>query len=540
MNRVICAAAFVLGLAAVGWVGIGFVGSSWTALAMTAAIAAVYLLGAVEIRRFRAANASLAGALNALPIPLTDLDAWLSRVHPDLQGAVRLRIEGERVALPGPALTPYLVGLLVMLGMLGTFLGMILTFKGAAFALEGSTDLKAIRSALAAPISGLGLSFGASVAGVAASAMLGLMAAISRRERLVLARLLDVRTATVLRPFSLAHLRRETYQAVSVQAQAFPAVLDRVQDLLAGMEQRHQQLSEQLLAQQAQAHHETALRYTALAAAVERTLKESLSASTTLASEQIVPLVEAAMTRIAAHSADIHRHQIDTTQAHLAGLSHGFGETVQRVSDTWQQSLEHQAQADRQRLATWTSALTSAAATLQTEWQRVGDQTLAHQQTALVTLEKTATDITQASARDASQTLAAINQLLATAAELPLSGSDLIGQLRQETTRLTAHAGEAIDVATHVTASAVELASLGESFNHGVQLFTQTNERLMASLQRIEGALGQSLARSDEQLAYYVAQAREVIDLSITSQQGILDDLRRLHHEQAALPAAGR
>jgi hypothetical protein len=112
--------------------------------------------------------------------------------------------------------------------------------------------------------------------------------------------------------------------------------------------------------------------------------------------------------------------------------------------------------------------------------------------------------------------------------------------LRQETTRLTAHAGEAIDVATHVTASAVELASLSESFNHGVQLFTQTNEKLMASLQRIEGALGQSLARSDEQLAYYVAQAREVIDLSITSQQGILDDLRRLHHEQAALPAAGR
>ena len=69
---------------------------------------------------------------------------------------MRLRIEGERVALPGPALTPYLVGLLVMLGMLGTFLGMVVTFKGAVFALEGSSDLQAIRAALAGAHQGPG------------------------------------------------------------------------------------------------------------------------------------------------------------------------------------------------------------------------------------------------------------------------------------------------------------------------------------------------------------------------------------------------
>jgi hypothetical protein len=40
------------------------------------------------------------------------------------------------------------------------------------------------------------------------------------------------------------------------------------------------------------------------------------------------------------------------------------------------------------------------------------------------------------------------------------------------------------------------------------------------------------MQRSDEQLAYYVAQAREVIDLSISSQQGIVDDLRRLRSDQ--------
>jgi hypothetical protein len=47
-------------------------------------------------------------------------------------------------------------------------------------------------------------------------------------------------------------------------------------------------------------------------------------------------------------------------------------------------------------------------------------------------------------------------------------------------------------------------------------------------LQRIEGTLTQSIARSDEQLAYYVAQAREIIDLSLMSQKQIVDDLRQL------------
>ena len=75
----------------------------------------------------------------------------MQQVPGALRNTVRQRIEGERAALPGPALTPYLVGLLVMLGMLGTFLGMVVTFKGAVFALEGSTDLQAIRAALAAP-----------------------------------------------------------------------------------------------------------------------------------------------------------------------------------------------------------------------------------------------------------------------------------------------------------------------------------------------------------------------------------------------------
>ena len=53
-------------------------------------------------------------------------------------------------------------------------------------------------------------------------------------------------------------------------------------------------------------------------------------------------------------------------------------------------------------------------------------------------------------------------------------------------------------------------------------------------LQRIEAALDKSLARSDEQLAYYVAQAREVIDLSMMSQKQIVEDLQHIAGQRVA------
>ena len=57
----------------------------------------------------------------------------------------------------------------------------------------------------------------------------------------------------------------------------------------------------------------------------------------------------------------------------------------------------------------------------------------------------------------------------------------------------------------------------------------------MAHLQRVDETLGKAIARSDEQLAYYVAQAREVIDLSLHAQKQVVDELQRLANRPAAL-----
>ena len=183
MNKLLHHAAFCVGLAVIGWIGAGYLRTQPLALGMTALIAAFYLMGALELRRFHEATSALDQALRDLSEPPAALGDWLQRLPKSLRNAVRARIEGERSGLPGPALTPYLAGLLVLLGMLGTFLGMVVTLSRTSLAMERATDLQTMRDSLAAPVKGLGLAFGTSVAGVATSAMLGLMSALCRRQR---------------------------------------------------------------------------------------------------------------------------------------------------------------------------------------------------------------------------------------------------------------------------------------------------------------------------------------------------------------------
>ena len=210
MNKHWFSLAFSAGALAVAWVCYGFWFSNPLALLVTLLIGLVYAYGTQELRQYREATSQLSTALQSVTAPVTLLEAWLEGVPASLQNSVRLRVHGERVGLPGPALTPYLVGLLVMLGMLGTFLGMVVTLNGAVFALEGTSSIQAIRSAFSEPIKGLGLAFGTSVAGVATSAALGLMSAFSRRERMQAAHQLDTLIATHLRAFSLSYQRQET------------------------------------------------------------------------------------------------------------------------------------------------------------------------------------------------------------------------------------------------------------------------------------------------------------------------------------------
>ena len=127
-----------------------------------------------------------------------------------------------------------------------------------------------------------------------------------------------------------------------------------------------------------------------------------------------------------------------------------------------------------------------------------------------------------------------IDSLMASsAAALNAAGNAFSDNVATEAAKLS-------DIAAHVTSSAVDVASLSEAFGFAVNSFNEANEKLIANLQNIEGALDKSMSRSDEQLAYYVAQAREIIDLSMTSQKEVLEELRQLPAKQVAFAEGAR
>jgi hypothetical protein len=691
MNRFLQPLVFAAGLAAICWVGVGYIGNHPLALAITVLIAVFYVVGALELRRYHRATLGLSDALQGLNESPAGLGAWLDRIDASLQNAVRLRIEGERVGLPGPALTPYLAGLLVLLGMLGTFLGMVVTLNGTGAALQSATDLQSIRDSLSAPVKGLGLAFGTSVAGVAASAMLGLMSALCRRARLQAGQQLDTRIATTLRPFSQAHQREASFQLLERQAQGMPELVAQLSAMTAAMERQSEALSERLLASQDRFHTEAGGAYTGLAASVDRALKDSLIESARLAGATIRPVVEEAMAGIARETTALHGAVAQTVQQQLDGVSARFDAATGDVTGTWKAALadhrqtsetmagdlrqaldgfsdtfaqrsaalvdgvatrldstvdtvsthwrgalaQHErtsaqlaadtqqaltraadsfvqqaaglvqsvdqahaglqtdiASRDAQRLAAWTQALEAMAAALRQEWQQAGEHTVREQRQLGETLTQAVREMSERTEAQAKSTITEVAGLLQAAAEAPRAAAEVVAELRtklsdsmardntmlEERARILDTLGTLLDAVNHasteqraaidtlvassadlmervggrftdqigeqadrlatvgaqITGSAVEVASLGEAFGFAVERFGESNDKLVAHLQRIEGALGKSITRSDEQLAYYVAQAREVIDLSIMSQKQIVEDLQQIAARQPA------
>ncbi|MCC8688622.1 DUF802 domain-containing protein [Xanthomonas campestris] len=800
---------FLVGLLAVCWVGIGYLGSNPLGALVAAVISACYIAGALELYRYRQATIALEQALEGVSSAPAALADWLQTVPAGLRNAVRLRIQGERVALPAPVLTPYLVGLLVLLGMLGTLLGMMATLKGTGFALQSATDLQAIRGSLAAPVEGLAFAFGTSIAGVATSAMLGLLSALCRRERLQAVQQLDLKIATALHPYSDAHQRGETFKLQQQQSALMPALIDRLQALMASIEQHSAAADARLTAQQADFHARTEAAYLRLAESLQQSLQAGVADSARAVGDALQPAMAATMAGIAQETTALHARISDAVQQQLEGISTGFahsasaasahwstamtaqeraqqaqteqlqhalaqmaqqttalqdsvgqavqqqlgvltdgferstsaaaanwqsaltaqeqaqqaltqqlqstlaqlaaqttalqdnlGQAVQQqldglstgfaastataaqtwtaaaseqqranqsltdalhttlthfastfearsealvdavsarleqsssqTADAWNAALAQQQQAsaelaaqhqgalsaatasseahaaaligtlqqahvdlqaalevrDDTRLALWSERFTAMSTRLSAQWEHTGQQVAQQQQAICDTLAATASELSTQAQAQASATIAEVSRLMQIAAEAPKAAADVVAELRQnlsesmvrdtamleERSRLLAtldtllnavnHASTeqrvAVDalvstsadllqrvgsqlteqigtetskleaVAAQVTGSAVEVASLGDAFGHAVQLFSTSTGELNDRLQHIAGALDAAQARSDDQLAYYVAQAREVVDLSMLSQKQIIEELRLL------------
>jgi hypothetical protein len=748
---------FLAGLLAVGWIGAGYVGSNMVGVAVALVIAACYCAGALELHRYRQGTAGLARAVADAAEAPSSLGEWLAKVPDALRNAVRLRVEGERVALPAPVLTPYLVGLLVLLGMLGTLLGMMATLRGTGLALGSATDLQAIRGSLGAPVEGLAVAFGTSIAGVATSAMLGLLAALCRRERLQVVQQLDTRIATTLHVHSQAWKRAEAFRLLQAQAGLMPALVDRLEAMSAAIEQQSGAAGERLASSQDSFHARAEAAHERLAASVQQALEASVAQSARAVGDALQPIMAETMAGIAQQTTALQGTVGDAVRAQLDGLATGF-ETSRAATDaTWNAALDAQRQAhdtlsadlratlatlneahdqraaqlletlaarldasadavaarldatasqwndaqavqqqthatliaqldvalgrfsevhaeratalvdtlaerlhstanssadawrdtlqaqqsvnaelaernqqalvaasasfdgharalveglqashsglqerlearDTQRLDTWRDAFAQLSSQLGQQWADNGAQVAASQQAVCETLSRTAHEIgTQAQAH-AAETIGEISRLVTLASEAPKAAAEVVAELRQKlsdsmvrdtamleertrllgtletlldavnhasteqrtavdalvstsaellervgtqfTTHIAAETGKLEDVAAQVSGSAVEVASLADAFGTAMQSFGSASTGLGEQLQQVAGALDASMTRSDEQLAYYVTQAREVIDLSVLSQQQIIEELQQLAGRRRSAGAA--
>ncbi len=84
---------FLVGLIAVIWIGAGYVGSNLPGLSVTLVIGACYIAGTLELHRYRQATSALARATDDVAAAQSNLGDWLTRLHPSLRNAVRLRVE---------------------------------------------------------------------------------------------------------------------------------------------------------------------------------------------------------------------------------------------------------------------------------------------------------------------------------------------------------------------------------------------------------------------------------------------------------------
>jgi len=299
----------------------------------------------------------------------------------------------------------------------------------------------------------------------------------------------------------------------------------------------------------------------------------------------------------AAHEALAARNEQALVAASATFEEHAS--SLVRVVQASHNDLQTRLQArDEERLTSWTDSLTAMVAALNTHWEQAGENVATRQQDICDTLARTAGDIATQTQAHASETIAEISRLVDAASEAPKAAAEVVAELRQKlsdsmvrdtamldersrllatletlldavnhasteqrvavdalvttsadllervSTRFTDHieaeTGKLEVVGAQVAASAGDVASLGEAFGTGVQLFGQSNDALMERLAVIATALDNSLARSDEQLAYYVAQARDVVDLSMLSQKQIIEEMQQLarHRTSAAAETA--
>ena len=247
------------------------------------------MLGLAELL-IRAGQAERLGReIAALPTEAT-LEV-VDASSPSLRSLLRARLVGVNGTATTAPFTPYLLGLLVMIGMLGTFLGLFETLRGAREALTSSGDVDSLRAGLAAPMVGLSRAFGSSAAGVSASAMLGLGAVFVRRAEAATISALARYVAGPLARLTTAGRQLVALEALADRGRALPEAAAALRETATRLEK----LEAHLLDGQTRSSAEAAAAIKAVAAEVRADLAAGIDRAAKSTATTVEPLLAAAV-----------------------------------------------------------------------------------------------------------------------------------------------------------------------------------------------------------------------------------------------------
>lgn len=137
-------------------------------------------------REVRWVNSFRAGAVGVEPVLLAPMKGLLSRTSSTSLSTNAMRTMLDSIATrldESRDVSRYLVGLLVFLGLLGTFWGLLTTIGSIGDTIQSldpgtgdtSAVLDALKAGLAAPLAGMGTAFSSSLFGLAGSLVLGFL-----------------------------------------------------------------------------------------------------------------------------------------------------------------------------------------------------------------------------------------------------------------------------------------------------------------------------------------------------------------------------
>jgi hypothetical protein len=281
-----------VGLSIVLRAGALYSGTDRLAFMLVALIGAGLTLGVIELAMRARRALRFEREIEQLPASPTEAD--VDAASPEIRSVLRARIAGLPSAPAAQPYASYLLGLLVMIGLLGTFMGLFESLRGAREALGTSGDVAALRAALAAPMTGLSRAFGTSAAGVSASAMLGLALVIVRRGESRAFAALSTYSAGPLASLTIARRTLAALETIAMQGASLPAaseamtrgaaaIADVARDVGTALERTTQTVGDDLRG---------------IAQSVREDLRGASQSSARAVAEAVSPRLEAAVTRV--------------------------------------------------------------------------------------------------------------------------------------------------------------------------------------------------------------------------------------------------